>query len=156
MNKEKLTVWEPIKTKDNQFSRLYNELVFFEMHYQKDFVLVFEDTDHSKKYIFTYDYNKSQKYAIITFRLFDEMTRPDIEELISKVGKEREEEGLSKLTYEPNFYKVENSSFLSWYDNIFPARASLQPKAEHHLYITSDYIIDVLSEYDPTVAVEFQ
>lgn len=156
MSIEKLIVWEPIKAKEIQFSRFYNELLFYEMHYRKDFVLVFEDVKHSKKYTFTYENKKSQKYAIITFRFFDELTRPDIEELISKVGKVREKEGLSNLTFEPTFYKVENSSFLSWYDNIFPARAVLQPKAEHHLYITSDYIIDVLSEYEPTVSVQLQ
>ncbi|MED3552720.1 hypothetical protein [Cytobacillus praedii] len=156
MQSEKLIVWEPIDDKENQFSRLYNDLHFVKMHYQKDFVLVFEAAKCTKKYVFTYKQEKSNCYAIISFRFFDEMTRPDVESLISKVGKEREKEGLSKLTYEPTFYKVENSSFLSWYDNIYPARVGMHPNAEHHLYITSDYIIDILSEHEPTVTVENQ
>lgn len=156
MQSEKLVVWEPIEDKVNQFSRFYNELLFHEMLYQKDFVLVFEDVNHRKKYSFTYKQDKTTTYAIISFRLFDEMTRPDVENLISKVGEQREEDGLSKLTYEPTFYKVENSSFLSWYDNIHPARVGLHPNAEHHLYITSDYMIDVLSEHEPIVTVENQ
>ncbi|MDQ0156507.1 hypothetical protein [Robertmurraya andreesenii] len=156
MESEKLLVWEPIHEADNQFSRFNNELLFVEMHYQKDFTLVFEDANHTKKYIFTYKQPESRPNAVITFRLFDETARPDIENLISRVGKQREEDGLDKLTYEPTFYKVLNSSFLSWYDNIFPARVQLQPMAEHHLYISSDYIIDVLSEHDPFVKVDVQ
>lgn len=156
MESGKLSVWEPIHDTDNQFCRFYNELHFVEMHYQKDFTLVFEDTNQTKKYIFTYKQSEFKPNAVITFRLFDETARPDIENLISKVGKQREEDGLGKLTYEPTFYKVLNSSFLSWYDNIFPARVQLQPMAEHHLYISSDYIIDVLSEHEPIVKVEVQ
>ena len=47
MVNEELIVWNPLK--QNPFSRFDNELHFVEMHYQKDFVLVFEDIKFSKK-----------------------------------------------------------------------------------------------------------
>lgn len=152
MVNEELIVWNPLK--QNPFSRFDNELHFVEMHYQKDFVLVFEDIKFSKKYKFTYKQDEHVNYPIITFRFFDEMTRPDIEELISKVEKKRDEEGLSKLTYEPTFYKVRNSRFLSWYDSIYPARVGIQPNAEHHIYISSEYILEVLSEQEPIITID--
>ena len=90
------------------------------------------------------------RYAIISFRFFDELTRPDIDSILENVWKDHE----GTLTYKPTFYKVENSSFLSWYASIYPARATLYPNAEHHLYVTSDFMLEVISEYEPTITVE--
>lgn len=148
MTKEKLIIWEPLE--DNPFCRFDNEMHFVEMHYQKDFVLVFEDAKNLKKYRFTYKQDKAQTYAIISFRFFDELTRPDIDNLLENVWREHED----TLTYKPTFYKVNNSSLLSWYDSIYPARANLYRNAEHHLYVTSEYMLEVISEYEPTITIE--
>ncbi|PKR84621.1 hypothetical protein [Heyndrickxia camelliae] len=150
MTTEKLIIWEPLE--DNPFCRYDNEMYFVDVHYQKDFVLIFEDIKNFKEYRFTYKQDKAQTYAIISFRIFDELGRPDIDDLIGNAWRENE----GTLTYKPTFYKVENSSWISWYDSIYPARVGLYPNAEHHLYVTSDFMLEVISENEPVITVEKQ
>lgn len=133
MKNERLVIWNPLV--NNPFSRFDNEMIFVKMVYETNFVLIFKDYRSANEYRFTYE-KKEKPYPIITFRIFEEMARPDIEDLISKMVVENINEGRDKLEYEPTFYKVENSCFLRWYDNIFGAREVLQPNAEHHLFIT--------------------
>ncbi|MBC5635272.1 hypothetical protein H8S33_00405 [Ornithinibacillus sp. BX22] len=151
LEKGQLIVWEPLT--NNPFSRFDNPMNLVNMHYEGNFILVFEEFNGSKEYTFTYGKNKSNLNSVITFRILDEIARTDIEKLISRVGKDRETQGLSKLTYEPTFYKVKNSSYLSWYKGINPVLFDIHPSVEHHLYITSEFMIDVLSEQEPFITI---
>lgn len=144
VKKEKLLLWEPLT--ENPFSRLEREMLFVKMVYEVDFILVFKDYETSFEYTFTYKKPEERPYPILTFRSCEEMARPDIESLIGLLE--------NPPTYNPTFYKVENSDFLAWYDNNFSARATLQPNVEHHLFITSDFFIDVLSEIQPVVTIK--
>ncbi|MEW4286196.1 hypothetical protein [Priestia koreensis] len=147
MDNERLVIWEPLE--ENPFCRYTNEMQFVEMHYQKDFVLVFEDFKTQKIYRFTYEQSKAQTYAIVSYRFFDELTRPDIDTLIDNLFKEQ-----GNSSYRPTFYKMENSEFISWYDKVYSARVGMYPNTEHHVYLTADYVLEVLSEYEPTVTIE--
>ena len=92
-------------------------------------------------------------HPVLTFRFTDEMARSDIESLIGQLAKENFHKNI-KLHNELTFFKIENSSYLAWYDSVFSARPILHPNAEHHLYITSNFFIDVLSEYEPVVSIK--
>lgn len=87
---------------------------------------------------------------ILTFRIVDERVNGN---LMGPLEEEREKErknnkGEDHLTC---FYKVENSDILEWYDDSYPARDIGQPYVEHHIYITSEYILEVLCEREPEI-----
>lgn len=147
-----LVIWEPLQV--NPFDRFHAPINLVSMHFEGDFVLKFNTFNSSKEYIFTYKQNQSNYYAIRHFRILEEFIRHDIEILIDQFRLKRESLGLPKLTYNHTFFKIENSSFLSWYRSIDPS-FPLQEDCcvEHHLYITSNYFIDVLSEQQPTITI---
>lgn len=149
LGNEKLIVWEPLKP--STFDRFMNEMDFVKMSYEEDFILIFQNYKTNEQFTFTYKLPHSG-HPVLTFRFTDEMARSDIESLIGQLAKENFNRNI-KLHYEPTFYKVENSSYLAWYDSVFSARPILHPNAEHHLYITSNFFIDVLSEYEPIISV---
>lgn len=149
MGNEKLIVWEPLKP--NKFDRFTNEMDFFKMSYEEDFILIFQNYKTNEEFTFTYK-SPSFGHPVLTFRFTDEMARSDIESLIGQLAKENFHKNIKSVN-EPTFYKIENSSYLAWYDSVFSSRPILHPNAEHHLYITSNFFIDVLSEYEPVVEV---
>ena len=150
----KLILWEPLK--ENPFDRFYHPMSLERFRWDNgDFVLTFlsnSDSKEAKLYDFTYIKNEKHFYAIRTFRFLEEFTRGDIEVLIGNFFNERKAKGLPNLTYEHTFWKVDNSSYLSWYKSIDPSIGD-NLKLEHHLYITGDYFIDVLAEQLPVITI---
>lgn len=144
--KEQLLIWEPIV--GNPFCRKNNEMNLVKLSFEKDFVLVFEDNKSKEMYSFSYESSEDRK-AFITFRIVEELVRPDIEELIFEFFNKIEN---NSLNYGPTFYKVQNSRFLKWYDDNYEIRKVIQPNAEHHLFITSTFIVEVISEVQPVVS----
>lgn len=144
--KEQLLIWEPLA--GNPFCRKNNEMSLVKLSFEKDFVLVFEDIKSKEEYTFSYQSSEGRK-AFITFRIIEELVRPDIDELIFEFFNKIEN---SSLNYGPTFYKVQNSSFLKWYDDNYEIRKIIQPNAEHHLFITSTFFIEVISEVQPVVS----
>ncbi|MBO1911716.1 hypothetical protein J4G37_43885, partial [Microvirga sp. 3-52] len=80
-------------------------------------------------------------------------TRSDFNQLVIDFSEGKEAAGAHFLSYEPTFFKVRHSSWISWYNRVFPARVQLNPEIAHHTYVTSDYLIEVLSEQEPGVKV---
>lgn len=146
---EKLENWKPIQK--NPFCNLNNQLHFYDMSNLYDFILVFENAKSSDLYIFRYK-NLKRDTAVISFHFYPSLSRSDFYDLSVEFWKERDEE-VHPLSYEPTFFKKRNSSWIDWYDSIFPARVQLNPKVEHHVYITSDFYIEVMSEQNPDVSV---
>ena len=144
--KEELLIWEPLK--ENTFCRRNNEMHLVKLSFEKDFILVFENIISKEKYTFSYHSLEGRK-SFITFRITDELARPDIDGLIFEFFNKKE---ASSLKFGPTFYKVYNSSFLKSYDDIYEIRKVLQPNAEHHLFVTSTFYIDVISEVQPVVS----
>lgn len=151
MDEEELVVWEPLG--DNFFDRFENEMHYESISYEIDFILVFTDTKTDKKVTFTYRAPENTPLPVLTFRFTEEMGRADIEYLITQ-SYEKKKKNNSVMTYNPTFYKIRNSAFLKWYDTAFPARPIIYPEVEHHLYITSNFFIDVLSEVLPEITIE--
>ncbi|MFJ7936521.1 hypothetical protein [Sporosarcina sp. NPDC096371] len=147
---EKLELWEPLT--ENPFCNLKNQLHFYDMSCLHNFILVFEEAGSSRLYVFIYE-NLKKDTAVISFRFYPLLTRSDFDQLAINFWKEREETGAHSLSYEPMFFKVCYSSWISGYDSIFPARVQLNPEAEHHAYVTSDYYIEVMSEQEPIVRI---
>lgn len=139
----KLKTWEPV-------DYFQGELQFVEIHYRHHLKLVFVDEDN-KEYTFTYKPVIEGAMPILTFRLVDEMVNGN---LLGPLKEEREKnKGEDQLTC---FYKVENSDILKWYDESFPSRDILHPNVEHHIYITSEYILEVLSEREPEITTRLK
>ncbi|MEI2405722.1 hypothetical protein V8V80_22790 [Niallia taxi] len=47
---------------------------------------------------------------------------------------------------------MENSEYINWFDNQNPLfNSTTHPNLEHHVYITRDEVIEVLSDYAPLV-----
>lgn len=145
--KEQLLIWEPIE--GNPFCRRNNEMHLVKFSFKENLVLVFEDIKSNEEYTFTYKSSEGIR-SFITLRIADEFKRADIDKLIKEFFEKEEEE--KSLNYGPTFYKVQHSSFLDWQDSNDPVRKILQPNAEHHLFITSVFYIDVLTEIQPTVS----
>lgn len=144
-DKEELLIGEPLN--ENTFCRRNNEMHLVKFSFEKDFLLVFENIKSKEKYTFSYQSCEGKK-GLITFRITEELTRPDIEELIFEFFNKKE---AYSLIYGPTFYKVQNSSFLKWYDENYAVRKILHPNAEHHLFVTSTFYIEVISEVQPIV-----
>jgi len=149
----KLIIWEPLE--NNPFDRFRVQMNLISLHYDgEDFVLIFTAFNSEEKFKFTYKQRDPSFFAIRHFRILKEWTRDDIEILISKLREEMETLGLPTFTYDPTFFKIENSSFKSWYKHIDLSLPNDSP-LEHHLYIASDYFVDVLSENQPTITIEY-
>lgn len=147
---EKLELWEPLL--ENPFCNLKNQLHFYDMSCMSDFIVVFEEAGSSRLYVFIYE-DLKRDAAIISFHFYPLLTRSDFNQLVINFWKDREEAETNFLSYEPTFFKVCHSSWISWYDRIFPARVQLNPEVEHHAYVTSDFYIEVMSEQEPTVKI---
>lgn len=153
MENGKLIIWEPLK--NNPFDRFIEPMSLVSMHYDgEELEITFSAFNSGQQFKFTYKQDETNFYAIRHFRILKELTRGDIEILIGKLREEREVTGLTRFAYNPTFYKVENSSFESWYKNIdLSLPLPEDSRLEHHLYIASDYFIDVLSEQQPTITI---
>lgn len=146
--KEHLLLWEPLE--HNPFCRQKNELHLVAFSYEQDFILLFEDIETNEQYRFMYESRENHgKHAFITFRMTEELTIPDIEDLISDFFKT---ENANTLSYGPTFYKVANSEYLKWYDAKNPLRKDIRPNAEHHLFVTSTLYIEIITEIEPRVS----
>jgi len=145
----KLEIWTPFL--ENPFCNKNNQLNFYDMSYLNDFILVFEDIKGSNLYVFRYDNLK--KDAVISFHFSPLLSRSDFDQLVINFVEDRKEMGVPLLPYEPTFFKTLNSSWIEWYDGIFPARVVLNPEVEHHVYVTSEFCIEVMSEQEPDVSV---
>jgi len=152
LESEKLILWEPIE--NNPFERFYNGMDLRTLQWDGDFILSFLDHQNNKIYHFTYKQDEANFYAIRHFRMLEEFCNTNIEMLIDKFREERVSAGIPKLTYNPTFYKILNSNFLSWYRTIDPTLPSPENcRIEHHLYISANYFIDVLTEQQPLITV---
>jgi len=147
---EKLIRWEPLES--NPFERFYNVMDLRKLQWNGNFELSFLDHQKNKIYHFTYKQDEANFYAIRHFRMLEEFCNTNIEMLIDKFREERVAAGLPKLTYNPTFYKIQNSSFLTWYRRIDPTLPLPENcRIEHHLYICANYFIDVLTEQQPII-----
>ena len=152
MENERLISWEPFEEKP--FDRFDKPMCLTNLQFDGELFILTFSSDGSKEYTFTYKRTETHFYPIRTFRVLEEVTRGDIEELIHNAFLEREKEGLPRATYNTTFYKVENSTYLSWNQELDPSLPRPQNcTLEHHLYITSDYFIDVLSEIQPVITI---
>lgn len=148
--KEKIEVWEPLL--ENPFCNLKKQLYFYDISCMNDFILVFKEVESSKLYVFIYE-NLGKDTAVISFHFSPLLSRSDFDQLVREFWKREEEAGTNSLSYEPTFFKICNSGWISWYDSVFPARVQLNPEVEHHAYVTSDFYIEVMSEQEPNVKV---
>ncbi|RLQ93589.1 hypothetical protein [Falsibacillus albus] len=51
------------------------------------------------------------------------------------------------------FFKVSNSEFIKWFDKNPLINSFTHPTLEHHLYLTGDEVLDVLSIYEPKIII---
>lgn len=81
---------------------------------------------------------------IWTYRYINEIKRSDLNKLIEKADR-------SNLIDESahHFYKVVNSDYIGWYDQLPWLGSQDAPNVEHHIYMYNDGIFEVISDYEP-------
>lgn len=50
-----------------------------------------------------------------------------------------------------SFYKISNSDFMKWFDQLPFLDLKHFPEVEHHLYYLNDEVVEVLSDYEPRI-----
>ena len=124
---EKLIIWEPIKSYSN-------ELHLVNILHENGLKIILED-EGGQTVTFHYDRYHNEPYI-----------------LSQKLTRSRNE------SHNPNrkwwtLFKVTNSNYVRWYDSLPGPGTDLDPHIEHHIYICSEYTIDVMSTYEPKVTV---
>lgn len=136
---EKYIIWEPIKSYTPE---LHLEKVLLE----EGLKITFKDEDDK---IITFHYNRYDNYAyILSYRVIDEF--------IGSLEYSAKLENIRKNNPDIkwSFFKVKDSSYINWYDSLMPGIvANSYPNIEHHVYFDSQYIIEVLSTYEPHVTI---
>ncbi|MTD31370.1 hypothetical protein [Planomicrobium sp. YIM 101495] len=82
------------------------------------------------------------EYYVWSYRFSTEYGRFDL------LSREREYSGL-KDKDALHFYKVSNSEYIEWFDRNPLVNSKTHPALEHHLYLSGNEIVEVLSEYEP-------
>lgn len=141
MDKRKLIVWEIIRD-------IEGELHYKELKLSKGLSIVFED-DGGNEYSIVYDKLINGMY-VWSCRFTGEHARDDLISLERQARKDYfRTENQSYFTY-----KMVNSDYLEWYDSLPTDGSDLHPYVEHHVYITSEQIFEVLCEYEPKLVFE--
>lgn len=143
-----LTKWEPLH--EQVYDRFRNPMYLYNIEFDGELKLTFGNEDNRYQFI----YKRSEKfyYPIRMHRILQEHIRSDIEELIEQYVTDLKKKALPLPKYNNTFYKVKNSSFLAWFQSIDDSIPEFEVQAlEHHLYISDDYIIDVLAVVQPVI-----
>lgn len=137
----KYHVWEPLKG-------ISDNLDYIEFKFAKGLQLKFEDRD-GNEINFIYDQLINGMFVWAS-RFTEESIRGDIDQLALQAR-------INHFNSENKswcLYKVSNSDFLEWYDELPGPGSDLFPEVEHHVFMSSEIIFDVLSEYEPKVIVK--
>ncbi|WLD92710.1 hypothetical protein [Alkalihalobacillus sp. AL-G] len=137
MIKRKLQVWEPIKDMGDM------ELVNFNVVGKVNITL----EDKHREYSFLYDKRINGNF-VLACRFTHEMKKGDLVPLVVQA----QQEYFVSATRPWSTYKMTNSDFIQWYDSL-PGPGSNDIHIEHHIFATSDYTIEVLSEYEPKINI---
>ncbi|SDZ16330.1 hypothetical protein SAMN05421736_10730 [Evansella caseinilytica] len=138
MDKRKLHVWQPIET-------FKGELHLVEMYFQEGLRFTFED-DGGMECTFMYDQCINGMY-VWSCRFTEEFKRSDLAVIATEAIQERF--GDKNKTW--CFFKMTNSDYVDWYDQLGGPGSDRDPHIQHHIFITSENIFEVLSEYEPKV-----
>lgn len=144
MHIESLKIWQP---QTNLNSDHPANILFRGINKHDDyFKIILEDYDDNITEIIYNQLNGPMEYYVWSFRYTTEIGRFGIYNL------EVDESGLIE-NGKAYFFKMENSEYINWFDNQNPLfNSTSHPKFEHHVYITRDEVIEVLSDYDPLVS----
>lgn len=143
MDKRRVQIWQPVTSlaKDN--------VVFANL----------EHTDKLDKYglrIELTDINGNiveiiyDKISLImgdyiwTYRYINEIKRCDLNKLIDVADCTNLKDSTAH-----HFYKMENSDFIEWYDQLSWLGSEDASFVEHHIYMYNDGIFEVISDYEP-------
>ncbi|SEM47375.1 hypothetical protein SAMN04489762_0156 [Terribacillus saccharophilus] len=136
----KLEIWCPDTIIDGPFH-------LTKFNYLGKLSISFEN-ENGQEITFTYNQNINGRY-ILASRFTDEMKRGD---LVNSALKARENYAKNlKAWY---LYKVTDSDFIKWYDDLSGPGSDYIKNIEHHIYSGSEDTFEVLSEYEPEVTVK--
>ena len=139
--KESIRVWQP----DTNLKAIAPQQLMLRglIRHEDYFKITVEDLEGNITEI-VYDEVHTLEYYVWSFRLTTEMARYGVYYLTDV-----DESGL-KEKGKAYFFKANSSQYIEWFDNQNPLyNSKTNPKLEHHIYITSDDVIEVLSEYEP-------
>ncbi|QKS70480.1 hypothetical protein FLK61_27390 [Paenalkalicoccus suaedae] len=139
MSNKKLEVWEPIEG-------FKDSLHFTSMTYEDGLTFIFTD-DLENEFHIVYDQNKDGMY-VWSVRFTEEFKRGDLVQIAADARKEF----FGSETTEWCFYKMINSDFMRWHDQLSGPGSDVFA-AEHHLFMTTTDTFEVLSEYEPKIIV---
>ena len=91
-----------------------------------------------------YDQSNTMEYCVWSFRYTTEIARFGVHYLTDIDDSGLIEKGKAY------FFKANPSHYIEWFDSQNPLyNSKTNPKLEHHVFITRDDVVEVLSEYEP-------
>ncbi|WP_205439704.1 hypothetical protein, partial [Peribacillus alkalitolerans] len=141
MTTRKLVVWRP---KDG----LEGPLHYVEVKFADGLQLVFEDESNTEIKII-YNQNINSKF-VLAFRFTDDLKRGDL----SKIAREARIEYFNTINAKPwYFYKMINSDFIHWFDQLPGPGSNEISNIQHFIFMCSEETFEVISEYEPIVQI---
>lgn len=143
MHVQSLKIWQPQTNlhSDHPVNILFTGLIKHDDYFK----IILEDYDDNITEIVYNQLNGPMEYYVWSFRYTTEIGRFGLYNL------EVDESGLHQKG-KAYFFKMENSEYINWFDNQNPLfNSTTHPNLEHHVYITRDEVIEVLSDYAPLV-----
>ncbi|MFC5734013.1 hypothetical protein [Cytobacillus gottheilii] len=144
--KEILHMWQP-KELENLNAKNAAEIVFEEVIRHNDFFkITLKDFDDKKVEIIYDQLSSPVEYFVWSFRFSTEYGRPDLHTLTQEASGRKNKNS-------PYFFKVENSNYVNWMDKNPIINSKTNPNLEHHMYLSGDEVLEVLSDYEPVFRV---
>lgn len=134
MDNRILKFWKPINSYET-------ELHFAGMFFENGFNIKLED-DHDKQFLFVYDDPKTDPF-LQSFRMSCESERGDLRGLAFNANRGRSGHW--------SLFKMLNSDYIDWAYSQCDISYHKERPLEHHVYLTSDTFIEVLSYDEPDV-----
>ncbi|MCJ7842689.1 hypothetical protein MUB24_17645 [Lederbergia sp. NSJ-179] len=142
MDQRKLIAWQPIKHLEK--GQITNAHFNFTDH---GLYLKLIDI-HGNAVDIIYDKMSNMYDFVWSFRYAGEIPRTDLTNLVVEAEDENYIDPAAAC-----FYKMENSDFVVWFDQLGYMGSDDFPDVEHHLFMYNDGVFEVISDYEPKFIV---
>lgn len=84
-----------------------------------------------------------------SFRYTGEIPRSDLVDMVTEAMTQEQ----SKNSSAEWFYKMSNSDYIEWFDQLPWIGSKEIPTVEHHIYCYNDGVFDIISDYEPRFVI---
>ncbi|CEG26234.1 hypothetical protein [Bacillus sp. B-jedd] len=148
MDKRILHVWQPVTCLEKA-NVIFAKLTYGNSNETNGLRLELTDGAGNAVEIVYDQWSVTMVDYIWTFRHVNEIKRCDLNRLI-----DRADFSVLNDSTAQHFYKMENSDFLEWYDQLPWLGSGDVPHVEHHIYMYNDGVFEVIADYEPKFIVK--